>query len=321
MISDNLSNAIKLLNEGNLIAIPTETVYGLAANAFDPVAVSKIFEVKNRPKFDPLIVHSYSIEKIKEFVISFPEKSLLLAETFWPGPLTLILKKKNIIPDIVTSGLDSVAVRIPNHPLTLKLLSMLDFPLAAPSANPFGYVSPTEPKHVQAQLGDKIPFILNGGKCKVGIESTIVGFEGEKAIIYRLGGLSVEDIKEVIGKVKINLHSSSNPLAPGQLDKHYSPNKTIVLDLEVIKSFEKSDVGAIVFSDLIENIPIENQLVLSKNRDYSEAARNLFSILRETENLAVKIIYAELLPEEGLGRPINDRLRRASVKSKLSHDK
>ena len=254
MISDNLSNAIKLLNEGNLIAIPTETVYGLAANAFDPVAVSKIFEVKNRPKFDPLIVHSYSIEKIKEFVISFPEKSLLLAETFWPGPLTLILKKKNIIPDIVTSGLDSVAVRIPNHPLTLKLLSMLDFPLAAPSANPFGYVSPTEPKHVKAQLGEKIPLILDGGICKVGIESTIVGYEGDEPVIYRLGGLSVEDIEEVVGRVKIQLHSSSNPLAPGQLEKHYSPNKSILLDFEETKKFKNSEIGAIVFSDLIENI-------------------------------------------------------------------
>jgi L-threonylcarbamoyladenylate synthase len=316
MINSNVKTAVQLLKEGKLIAIPTETVYGLAANAFDPIAVAKIFEVKNRPKFDPLIVHSSSIERINEFVTSFSDKSMLLAETFWPGPLTLILKKKNIIPDIVTSGLDNVAVRIPKHRLTLDLLSLLEFPLAAPSANPYGYVSPTEPIHVQRQLGEKIQFILDGGPCKVGIESTIVGFENDKTIIYRLGGLSVEEIEEVIGRVEIKLHSSSNPIAPGQLEKHYAPNKVIILDFEETKKYEPSEIGAIVFSETIENIPEENQLILSKNKDYSEAARNLFSVLRQTENLPVKIVYAELLPEKGLGRPINDRLRRASARTK-----
>jgi L-threonylcarbamoyladenylate synthase len=180
----DIEKCAQLLREGKLVAIPTETVYGLAANAFNQDAVVSIYEAKNRPFFDPLIIHTDSVDKAKNFVSFFPEKAKRLADVFWPGPLTLLLPRSNEVPDVVTSGLDNVAIRVPDHELTLKLLEQLDFPLAAPSANPFGYVSPTEPEHVQKQLGNKIPYILDGGKCKVGIESTIIGFDGEDTMVW-----------------------------------------------------------------------------------------------------------------------------------------
>ena len=178
----DIERAAAFLSKGQLVAIPTETVYGLAGNALDVKAVSSIFETKNRPSFDPLILHVASLEQISPFVSEFPEKLKRLAEAFWPGPLTVLLARKASVPDLVTSGLDRVAVRVPNHPLTLALLVQLDFPLAAPSANPFGYISPTQAGHVDAQLGTQIPYILDGGVCAVGLESTIVGMEGEQVV-------------------------------------------------------------------------------------------------------------------------------------------
>jgi L-threonylcarbamoyladenylate synthase len=184
----DIERAAAFLRKGQLVAIPTETVYGLAGNALDLKSVSSIFETKNRPSFDPLILHVASLEQVSPFVSEFPEKLKCLAEAFWPGPLTVLLPRKASVPDLVTSGLDRVAVRVPNHPLTLALLAQLDFPLAAPSANPFGYISPTQAAHVAAQLGSQVPYILDGGACAVGLESTIVGMEVEQVVIYRLGG-------------------------------------------------------------------------------------------------------------------------------------
>ena len=229
IIGTDINKASFFLKEGKLVAIPTETVYGLAANAFNSDAVAGIFEAKNRPTFDPLIVHTYNLEKVNEFVTHIHPELLKLANAFWPGPLTLLLPKKNTIPDLVTSGLDTVGVRIPNHPITLSLLSQLNFPLAAPSANPFGYISPTTAIHVNNQLGLKIPYILDGGACKIGLESTIVGEENGEIIIYRLGGLTIEAIKTVVGKVSVQLNQSSNPKAPGQLKSHYAPKKPIYI--------------------------------------------------------------------------------------------
>ncbi len=179
MIGTDLHLAIKLLTEGKLVGIPTETVYGLAANALNADAVLNIFEAKKRPVFDPLILHVPSVDVARLHVTRFPEKALQLANAFWPGPLTMVLPRKHHIPDIVCSGLETVAVRMPNHPLTLELLSQLSFPLAAPSANPFGYISPTTAKHVDEQLGNQISYTLDGGPCQVGIESTIIDFSGK----------------------------------------------------------------------------------------------------------------------------------------------
>jgi L-threonylcarbamoyladenylate synthase len=310
----DIQKAKRILVQDGLVAIPTETVYGLAANAFREEAVVKIFEVKNRPSFDPLIVHVDSIEQAEDMVVDVPPKAKELAARFWPGPLTLLLKKKAIIPDMVTSGLSTVAIRIPDHPLTLDLLHSLPFPLAAPSANPFGYVSPTSVKHVNDQLGDKIPYILDGDDCDVGIESTIIGFIDEEPEIYRLGGIPVEDIESVLGFVSVKHHSSSRPEAPGLLESHYAPVKKVKLndinDLDA--TTDPRQIGLIRFKEVYPSIPERNQIILSKDGDLIEAAKNLFSALRKMDEMDVKYVVAESLPEIGLGRAINDRLRRAA---------
>lgn len=317
MIGNDIDKAVSLLQSGKLVAIPTETVYGLAANAFDGIAVTQIFKAKNRPFFDPLIVHSHSLENIKEWVKEFPPQAEQLARAFWPGPLTLIFNKKEIIPDIVTAGNPTVAVRIPNHTLTIQLLSKLNFPLAAPSANPFGYVSPTTAQHVEDQLGDKIPYILNGGACKVGIESTIISFATGKPILLRLGGTSTEHIRDIVGDLAISINQNSNPQAPGQMDKHYSPRtKFLVGDLPEAPPFgvDLEKIGVITLSKTVEWVLSENQIQLSKKGDLGEAASNIFAAIRILDKKKLTKIYAEPMPDIGLGKAINDRLMRATHK-------
>ena len=314
-IGKDILKAKNYLEKDELVAIPTETVYGLAANALNPIAVAKIFEAKERPTFDPLIVHTHSLREVYNFVTNIHPSLLKLAERFWPGPLTLLLPKKEIIPSLVTSGLDRVGVRLPNHSLTLDLLAQLNFPLAAPSANPFGYISPTTAKHVERQLGLKIPYILDGGSCDVGLESTIVGEENGEIIIYRLGGLSVDEIEKVVGKVSIQLNQSSNPKAPGQLKSHYAPKKPVYIGNlnELQKQYSDKKIGAIVFGNdikLNESILLKN---LSSIKNYQEASANLFSFLRELDEAEVDVIITALLPETGLGLAINDRLKRAAA--------
>lgn len=311
-IGKDIAKAVALLRKGELVAIPTETVYGLAGNALNADAVTKIFEVKNRPSFDPLIVHVPDLQAVPHYADSLPLKALALANTFWPGPLTLLFRKKDVIPDIVTSGLDSVGIRCPDHQLTRALLQELDFPLAAPSANPFGYVSPTRPEHVNEQLGDKIAYILDGGACGIGIESTIIGFEQNKSIVYRLGGLGIEDIEKVIGNVEIMLNNSSNPKAPGQLKSHYAPSKQLILgDLQQLLSHTSSEKVAVL--SFQKKHEVEHQFILSPTGNIAEAAKNLFLALRVLDKMPVDTIFAELVPAEGLGRAINDRLKRAAA--------
>ncbi len=313
-IGTDIVTARQFLENGQLVAIPTETVYGLAANAMDATAVAKIFEAKNRPSFDPLIVHTHSLESVYGFVTEMHPQLLKLAKTFWPGPLTLLLPRKNTIPDLITSGLDRVGVRVPSHPLTLKLLAQLPFPLAAPSANPFGYISPTTAEHVQKQLGTKLSYILDGGHCEIGLESTIVGEENDEIIIYRLGGLSVDAIEACVGQVSIQLNQSSNPKAPGQLKSHYAPKKPVFTgDLkELIKHHKGPKTGFIIFGET--DLDLRNGLVknLSPTQNYHEAAANLFSYLRELDESDVDIILCDVLPGMDLGLAINDRLRRAA---------
>ena len=317
-IGKDIIRAKPLLEAGKLVGIPTETVYGLAGNALNPDAVASIFETKKRPSFDPLIIHSDSMEKIKRWVLEIPEKLKILADEFWPGPLTLLLPREAIVPDLVTSGLDRVAVRIPSHPLTLELLKSLEFPLAAPSANPFGYISPTRPEHVQKQLGDQIPYILDGGACKVGLESTIVGIEDEQIFIYRLGGLDVREIEALVGPVQIKTHSSSNPAAPGLLESHYAPAKPFILgDLDqLIQDHQNKKVrmGILSLQRTFSNLPIESQMILSEKGDLKEAAQNLFAAMRALDEQDLDLILAERMPDHGLGKAINDRLNRAAAK-------
>jgi L-threonylcarbamoyladenylate synthase len=258
------------------------------------------------------------MEKIKRWVLEIPEKLKILADEFWPGPLTLLLPREAIVPDLVTSGLDRVAVRIPSHPLTLELLKSLEFPLAAPSANPFGYISPTRPEHVQKQLGDQIPYILDGGACKVGLESTIVGIEDEQIFIYRLGGLDVREIEALVGPVQIKTHSSSNPAAPGLLESHYAPTKPFILgDLDqLIQDHQNKKVrmGILSLQRTFSNLPIESQMILSEKGDLKEAAQNLFAAMRALDEQDLDLILAERMPDHGLGKAINDRLNRAAAK-------
>jgi L-threonylcarbamoyladenylate synthase len=315
-IGIDLIKAQKILQNGDLVAIPTETVYGLAANALDPMAVSKIYAAKNRPSFDPLIIHVGKIEDFKTYTVDFPVQLMHLAEKFCPGPITFLVKKSEIIPEITTSGLEKVAIRIPKHPLTLELLNKLNFPLAAPSANPFGYVSPTTAAHVYEQLGERIPYILDGGPCKVGLESTIVGCENENLIIYRKGGLDLDELRKVFsGEILIKDHSSSNPQAPGMLSKHYSPKKRIeILDeTTILDLIDKKSTGLLRYNTPIEGF--ENQIVLSGKSDLNEAAFRLFDALRQFDKMDIQKVYIELVPEKGLGIAINDRLRRAAAKS------
>ncbi|EMS34655.1 Sua5 YciO YrdC YwlC family protein [Mariniradius saccharolyticus AK6] len=316
-IGTDIEKAKALLESGELVAIPTETVYGLAGNALNPDAVAKIFSVKNRPSFDPLIIHTDSLEKVRKFTLDIPAPLDRLAAHFWPGPLTLLLPKKTIVPDLVTSGLDTVAVRIPQHTLTLRLLEALDFPLAAPSANPFGYISPTTAAHVQDQLGDKIPYILDGGPSQVGLESTIVGLENGEVTVYRLGGLEVAAIETIVGPVKIMAHSSSNPKSPGMLKSHYAPKASFVLgDLKtLVPMYQKSEMpfGILSFSRKFKDMPEQFQKQLSKKGDLAEAAKNLFAHMRALDSVDVSVILAELLPDDGLGKAINDRLKRAAA--------
>lgn len=318
VIGTDIEQAAALLRAGEVVGMPTETVYGLAGNALDEEAIIKIFRTKNRPFFDPLICHFRDIDSIHPYVLSFPEKAMRLAKEFMPGPLTLLLPKNDLIPDLITNGSSSVAVRVPQHPMAQALLAALDFPVAAPSANPFGYISPTTAQHVADQLGDKIAYILDGGDCSLGIESTIVMFDNEEPVILRLGALKIEAIENCIGKVCIRSHSSSNPQAPGQLEKHYSPRTKIVLSEDIPNTIQslanKENIAALLFSKYSADLDQSNQLLLSKSNNMDEAAKNLFAYLRQLDGQGFKLIIAEVLLDEGLGRAINDRLRRAAAK-------
>jgi len=309
-IGQDIAKASILLRSGGVVAIPTETVYGLAANALDADAVVKIYDIKQRPFFDPLIIHVSGKSALMRYIEHISPLLEDVMEAFCPGPITFLLPKRDMIPEIVTSGLPNVAIRIPCHPLTLQLLEMLPFPLAAPSANPFGYISPTSAQHVADQLGDAIPYILDGGECHVGVESTIISEENGNILVHRLGGISVEDLYKITRHVHLAVGASSNPKTPGQLDSHYAPRKSMLLRAK-IEDYTKEDTGYLTFG---KNAQSPHHLDLSPSRNLHEAAVHLFAYMRLLDaNTKIKVIEAELLPEEGLGKAINDRLRRASI--------
>jgi L-threonylcarbamoyladenylate synthase len=309
-IGSDISVAIQFLKNDQLIGIPTETVYGLAGNALKSEVAAKIFEVKNRPTFDPLIVHCANADAIQEYVAEIPDWANELMKLFTPGPLTFLLKRKSIIPDLITSGLDRVAIRVPAHPLVAQVLSQLSFPLAAPSANPFGYISPTEARHVEAQLGNAIPYILDGGACQVGLESTIIGEESGNLVVYRAGGLSIDALEKVVGKLEIR-QGNSSPQAPGMLKSHYAPKKKLLLgDIEtLIQANQEKKISVLSFSKKYEGFP---NLVLSQDGNTTEAAHNLFAYMRILDEGNSDLIIAEKVPSTGLGIAINDRLVRAA---------
>jgi L-threonylcarbamoyladenylate synthase len=314
-MKEEILKAATLLKDGNVVAIPTETVYGLAANAFNEEAVRKIFEIKGRPLFNPLIVHIKSIDFLEQLACNIPPKAKQLAQHFWPGSLTLVLPKKDIVPSIITAGKDTVAVRVPNHPVTLALLNSLNFPLAAPSANPFGTISPTEAKHVSDYFNENIPMVLDGGKCQNGIESTIIGFEHDEPILYRLGSVTVEEIEKIVGKISVKNKKEIAPDAPGMLEKHYAPKTKTHLELDVnafIQKHPNKKIGVLLFNQRIEENTFINQEILSENGNYKQAAVNLYSAMHRLDKLGLDLIVAERFPDIDLGKSINDRLERAT---------
>jgi L-threonylcarbamoyladenylate synthase len=311
----DISRAAQELRNGNLVGIPTETVYGLAANALNADAVLKIYEAKGRPAFNPLIVHVHDAGEFEKYALDVPAIVKELALEFCPGPLTFVLPKKSNVPDIVTGGGDTVALRVPGHPLTLKLLAQLEFPLAAPSANPFGYISPVTAMHVAEQLEDKVSYILDGGPCMIGVESTVVMPENGKIVVLRVGGVPVEELERVVGKVEIRINTSSDPKSPGQLKSHYAPRIPLVLGNihELAKQYTGKKIALLTLGDEQVSGEVVAKEVLSQKHDLKEAASNLFAAMRRLDKSDADIIIAQLMPDYGFGMAVNDRLLRASV--------
>lgn len=323
-IGKDIQRAARHLASHTLVAIPTETVYGLAANALHTPAVEAIYDAKQRPRHNPLILHIGHPDQLETYAQDIPDIARALARRFWPGPLTLLLPRRHTVPDILTAGLPEVAIRVPDHPMTLELLATIDFPLAAPSANPFGYISPTTPEHVMAQLGGKIAYILDGGPCTQGIESTIVGFDGGQPIIYRHGAIPAQAIQEVVGELSIRTKKTDTPLAPGMLPAHYAPRTPLILVETVPEALALHNhlrCALLAFNKPSPTIPAERQVVLSTHSDLPEAARKLYASLHYLDSLGLDLIIAERVPDTGIGQAINDRLTRAAydTQNKTEH--
>lgn len=309
---ENITKAINLLKNGELVAFPTETVYGLGADGFNKNAVAKIFEAKKRPTFNPLILHVSSLKMLNTVANYKSEKIQLLVDNFWPGPLTLILKRKKTVPYIVTSGLETVAVRMPKNDIALDLIKKLGRPIAAPSANSFSKLSPTTAQHVHKQLGDKVNIILEGGKCDVGVESTIIEVNEDTQTLLRPGGIPKEDIEKVIGKLSEPKKDKVTPNSPGQLAVHYAPNLPIKFYSEdKIASLSGLKLGGIFFSDGKNLDKFTVSKILSHSGNFNEAASNLFSYLHELETMDLDLILVEPVEKTGLGIAIMDRLTKA----------
>ena len=310
-VGQDLERAEQALRAGQLVALPTETVYGLGANAWNEAALRAVFAAKKRPFNDPLILHTSDASRLGELATSVPDLALRLADAFWPGPLTLLLPRAPRVPDLVTAGLPTVAVRVPDHPLTLALLARLDFPVAAPSANPFGYISPTTAAHVIDQLGESVAYVLDGGPCRLGLESTIVGFEAGVPTVYRLGSLNIDQLVRVVGRVAQRQAPGAAPSVPGALPSHYAPRTP--LKIGPMPEPPAPSWGWLSLKTPHPALPVAQQIQLSVVGDLNEAAHNLYAGLRYLDGLGLSCIYAEPLPESGLGLALNDRLRRAAA--------
>lgn len=311
----SIARGADIISTGGVVAFPTETVYGLGADAYNPEAVARVFEIKGRPRFDPLIVHVGDLETAKHIAAEFPELAVRLADRFWPGPLTLILQKRPVIPDIVTAGMLTVAVRMPSHPSALELIRRAGVPIAAPSANPFGRISPTTAEHVRKQLGKAVDLVIDGGPCTVGVESTIISLAGDKPVLLRSGGIPAEEIEEVTGPLTVPPRRGGPPEAPGRLDSHYAPRIPLYLKPGAPPLPKSSRAGLLTFRTPLETEGFAEVEVLSKKGSLREAAANLFAAMHRLDAAGLDVIIAVPLPEEGLGRAVNDRLHRAAWKS------
>jgi L-threonylcarbamoyladenylate synthase len=309
---ENIRISAEIIRNGGLVAFPTETVYGLGADALNPVAAAGIFEAKKRPFFDPLIVHIADLSGVERVAMNVAPKGFRLMERFWPGPLTIVLEKKDIVPDIITSGIPTVAVRMPVHHAARELIRAAGTPVAAPSANRFGCLSPTTAEHVYSQLGDSVDMILDGGPCAIGIESTIVKIMNNRIYLLRPGGIEAEEIEDFTGETLLTEHPKEKPEAPGQLPYHYSPEKQVILTDRITHTGERS--GYLFFKKPDFPYPENRSRILSVNGDVREAAANLFSSLHWLDGLDIDRIYAERVEGSGLGVAIMDRLKKASMK-------
>ena len=312
-----ISDAARIIRKGGLVAFPTETVYGLGADAENAVAVARIFEAKGRPRIDPLIVHAENIESARRYG-NFPDAALPLMEKFWPGPLTIVAGKTSLVPPIVTAGLDTVAIRVPAHPAAIALIHAAGCAIAAPSANPFGYVSPTEAGHVAEHLGDSVDLILDGGQSAVGVESTILSFEASSAVILRAGGITVENLQSVLGRTDIQIGTVSRPSVPGQMKRHYSTRTPLEIieisdDKAAATRVPNEKVGLLTLTLMEDASRYAAVEILSPSGDLCEAAAALFRSLRYLDTLSLDRIVARPVPEKGLGLAIMDRLRRCAA--------
>ena len=308
--SEQLDRAVALLRGGAVVAFPTETVYGLGANAFDARAVARIFEIKARPAFDPLIVHISDDDMLERVAEDVPQNARVLMERFWPGPLTIVLRKGPQIPELVTAGLSNVAVRMPAHPIARALIQRAALPLAAPSANPFGYLSPTRAEHVARMLGEHVDLIVDGGPTEHGVESTIVMIEPRPALL-RHGAIPIDDIEAVIGPLERELTDEHKPLAPGRLPQHYAPHTPVrVISVPAnVPERERADAVLLAFRAPVPGYRAVR--VLSESGDLREAAARLFDYLHELDRVGAARIDAEQVPSQGVGIAIMDRLQRA----------
>ncbi|WP_243878233.1 L-threonylcarbamoyladenylate synthase [Streptomyces sp. SUK 48] len=315
--TSDIEQAAGVLRAGGLVALPTETVYGLGANAEDPAAVARIFQVKGRPPTHPLIVHIGHADLLDEWVEDVPAAARLLAEHLWPGPLTLVLRRGRRVPLEATGGLDTVAVRVPDHPVALALLDAFGGGVTAPSANRFGSVSPTTTDHVRAELGDAVDFVLEGGPCAVGVESTIVDVTGDTPSILRPGGVTREELEAVVGG-PLDVPSSSRVRVPGQHPSHYAPRARVVL-VEPEKVLAEAElaqesghrVGVFLPSSSAGAV-VKVHAVVPVPRSAAAYARELYGFLRGFDEQGCDLIFASLPAEEGLGLAIANRLRRAA---------
>jgi L-threonylcarbamoyladenylate synthase len=325
----DLRIAGEAVKDGLLVAFPTETVYGLGGDGFNPSALARIFEAKKRPRFDPLIIHIADTDAFDRVAdrdalpLSLREKAVVLSETLWPGPLTLVLPKRPEVPGLATSGLNTVAVRFPSHPVARKLITYSTGAVAAPSANPFGYLSPTRAEHVEELLGDAVDFIIDAGPADIGVESTVLDLTQEPVRLLRPGGTPCERIEELIGKVAAFEQKGNAAIeglqAPGMLKSHYAPKTPLtLLPRDEMLCRIASDEGAVsrvylFFDEGTRRESGADGFVLSKSGDCVEAAASLFDVLHRIDKLAAGLIYAQRAPERGLGAAINDRLSRAAV--------
>jgi L-threonylcarbamoyladenylate synthase len=308
-----IKEAAQIIQRGGLVAFPTETVYGLGADTRNAAAVARIFEVKARPRIDPIIIHVADLDSARIYG-KFPDSANGLAARFWPGPLTLVVRRNPSVPSIVTAGLETVAIRVPAHPAALDLIRAAGCGIAAPSANPFGYVSPTEASHVAEQLGDAIDLILDGGPCRIGLESTILSLAGRVPCVLRTGGTPIEELESVLGKLDLLKGAASQPKAPGQFKHHYATRTFLEIAGEAGEKLKPGErVGLLCLTPPESPNKYAAVEILSRAGNLREAAANFFGALRHLDSLSLDRIVARPMPEEGLGIAIMDRLRRCST--------